>query len=98
MKPLPTLKPLVPLTTDSHSAYRAAHRTSEVQRLRQYLDVESVREIDHGQQYRLSCGLVMNIYSTGTIMVQGRLPPGIRDSVLSALKIRLPANTRWQVR
>jgi hypothetical protein len=66
--------------------------------LRQLLVGYTVRDIDHGRQYCLSCGVVVNFYATGTVMVQGKLHPAVRDSVLSALKQILPANTRWQAR
>lgn len=36
------------------------------------LRVNSVREIPSGCQIKLACGIVLNFYTTGTLMAQGR--------------------------
>ena len=62
------------------------------------LHPDTAVEIEYGTQYRLHCGLVLNKYNTGTILLQGKLLPQfqyMKAELYSALKKLLPAKTRW---
>ncbi len=62
------------------------------------LAVISVKDIDYGRQMRLRCGVVINIYDTGTVLVQGKLLPTLRNEVITMLKKLLPPTTRWNIK
>ena len=68
-------------------------------RLRQLdFHIASVSKIDHGQQIRLGCGAIVNVYNSGTVLVQGKLIPECREESLLTLKLALPSITRWCVK
>ena len=56
--------------------------------------IDSVSKIDYGQQLRLGCGAVVNVYDKGTVLVQGKLHPQVREESLTLLKQMLPPDTR----
>jgi len=56
-----------------------------------------VRPLSHGQQIRLGCGAAINIYSNGTVQVQGRFIESVRDESWGILKKILPTTTKWHV-
>lgn len=70
----------------------------EAQLLHAGIFVDSVVEIDHGQQIRLGCGAIVNIYDSGTVLVQGKLSPRGGESTLAKLKKVLPPDSRWMVK
>lgn len=57
--------------------------------------VREVRDINGGKQIRLGCGAILNVYNKGTVLVQGKLIPAVREESLSLLKMVLPPQTRW---
>ena len=57
--------------------------------------IDAIREIDYGQQIRLGCGAVINVYDKGTVLVQGRLHPDYKEESLKLLRQLLPPDTRW---
>ena len=57
----------------------------------------SVQSIPYGQQLRLSCGAIINVYDKGTVFVQGKLDNKTRMNTLGKLKQVLPENTRWGI-
>lgn len=62
------------------------------------LHPDAAVQIEYGTQYRLRCGLILNKYDTGTILLQGKLLPKfqcMKEELYSALKKILPAQTRW---
>lgn len=61
-------------------------------------DIICVKKIEHGQQFRLVCGAVINIYNSGTVLVQGKLHEHNRERSSILLKHILPPNTRWCVK
>lgn len=61
------------------------------------LFVESVSKIGYGEQIRLGCGAVVNVYDKGTVVVQGKLHPNGKEESLRLLKQALPSDTRWGV-
>ena len=58
-------------------------------------NIVCTKEIDYGQQIRLDCGVVINIYDKGTVLVQGRIHGQRCDELVGLLKIILPSDTRW---
>ena len=59
------------------------------------LEVMSVRPIDHACQIRLECGVIINVYKTGKVLVQGKLDPrGMTERVYLLQKL-LPAGTTF---
>jgi len=54
------------------------------------------RRISHGTQIRPKCGAVINVFDTGTVVVQGRLIESVAEESLALLRRVLPATTRWQ--
>ena len=56
------------------------------------------RKIPYGHQIRLGCGAAINVYSSGTVLIQGKLIESVRDESLALLKKILPTTTKWQVR
>lgn len=70
----------------------------EAQLLHAGIFVDSVDEIDHGQQMRLGCGAIVNVYDSGTVLVQGKLSPRGGEETLAKLKQVLPPDTRWTVK
>ncbi len=82
------LKSLVPPKHAPHTDVSILGRT---------LAIDSIRYIKFGRQIRLACGLVINIYDTGTVLVQGKLQPQSSAAVLYLLKEILPQNTRWNL-
>jgi len=60
--------------------------------------INSVTRIAFGQQIRLGCGAVINVYDKGTVMVQGKLLREDRGESLRLLKEILPVDTRWCIR
>ncbi len=71
----------------------------QIQTKLQELDffIRSVKPISHGVQIRLGCGAYVNVYNSGTVMVQGSLIASCRDESMEFLKRALPANTKWHV-
>lgn len=61
-------------------------------------DIICIKEIEHGQQVRLVCGAVINIYNSGTVLVQGKLHEHYRERSSILLKHILPPNTRWRAK
>ena len=57
--------------------------------------INSVNKIEHGWQIRLGCGAIVNVYNSGTVLVQGKLIPECREESLLTLKAALPPETRW---
>ena len=55
-------------------------------------------DCEYGQQLRLGCGAVVNVYDKGTVLVQGKLIPECREESLVKLKAALPPETRWCVK
>ena len=70
----------------------------EAQLLHAGIFVDSVVEIDYGQQIRLGWGAVVNIYDSGTVLVQGKLSPRGGENTLATLKQVLPPDSRWTVK
>ena len=65
-------------------------------RLRQLdFHIASNSKIEHGWQIRLGCGAIVNVYNSGTVLVQGKLIPECREESLLTLKLALPPITRW---
>ena len=62
------------------------------------LDITCVKKIDYGQQIRLGCGAVINVYDKGTVLVQGKLHEQYRERSMILLKHILPPNTRWCIK
>jgi len=60
--------------------------------------IDSVKKIDYGQQLRLGCGAIVNVYDKGTVLVQGKLIPQCREESLAKLRQALPPDTRWCVK
>ena len=60
--------------------------------------IVGVQAIDYGQQIRLGCGAVINVYDKGTVLVQGKLHPQCRDESMRLLKQILSLYTRWCVK
>ena len=61
-------------------------------------DVICINRIDYGQQIRLRCGAIINVYDNGTVLAQGKLQGQCREESLSSLKHILPSDTRWCVK
>ena len=59
--------------------------------------IHSVSKINYGQQIKLGCGAIINIYGKGTVLVQGKLIPECKEESLALLKQVLPSNTRWNL-
>lgn len=60
--------------------------------------IRSTGKIAYGQQIRLGCGAVINVFDKGTVLVQGKLHPQCREESLELLKQVLPPDTRWHVK
>ncbi len=50
------------------------------------LDITCIKKIDYGQQIRLACGAVINVYDKGTVLVQGKLHEQYRERSMILLK------------
>ena len=59
--------------------------------------IKTVERIAYGRQIRLACGIVINVYDKGTVLVQGKVDQAIRMKALDLLQRLLPADTRWGV-
>jgi hypothetical protein len=59
------------------------------------LEVTSVRPIDHAYQIRLACGVIINVYKTGTVLVQGKLDARGKTHRVYLLQKLLPAGTTF---
>ena len=59
------------------------------------LEVTSVRPIDHAYQIRLECGVIINVYRTGKVLVQGKLDPRCKTHCVYLLQKLLPAGTTF---
>ena len=70
----------------------------ESQLLHAGLAVDSVVEIDYGQQICLRCGAVVNVYDSEKVLVQGKLPSRSVENSLAKLKQALPRESRWTVK
>lgn len=57
------------------------------------LFVDTCTEIDYGYQIRLICGAIINVYSSGKVVVQGKLDPRGKTERVSLLHEILPAST-----
>lgn len=60
--------------------------------------IDSIKKIEYGQQLRLGCGAIVNVYDKGTVLVQGKLIPQCREESLAKLRQALPPDTRWCVK
>lgn len=69
----------------------------EARLLEQGFYVVSVRPISYGQQIRLGCGAIINVYDKGTVLVQGKLHPHGKEESLRLLRQALPVDARWGV-
>ena len=49
------------------------------------------------QRFRLGVGVVVSVFASGTVLVQGRFTPRSSKWGRQALSSILPANTRWQL-
>ncbi len=59
------------------------------------LVITSVEPISCATQIRLACGAVINVFTTGKVVVQGAVHKQYRQRVLQLLKQVLPVNTTW---
>ena len=57
--------------------------------------IASVEHISYGQQLRLECGVIINVFDKGTVVAQGKLKPGYSAYLLDLLKDILPQAARW---
>ena len=63
--------------------------------VRSGMDVTSARPIDHAYQIRLDCGVIINVYRTGKVLVQGKLDPRGMTERVHLLQKLLPAGTTF---
>ena len=61
-------------------------------------DIACINRIDYGQQIRLRCGAIINVYDNGTVLAQGKLQSQCREALLNSLKHILPSDTRWYIK
>lgn len=59
------------------------------------LSIASDSQIEHGHQIRLACGAIINVFATGTVLVQGKLHPFRKTENLALLKRALPPEAKW---
>jgi hypothetical protein len=59
------------------------------------LEIISVIEIDYGHQIRLECGAIINVYTTGKVVVQGKLHPYVQPNLVALLQQILPSHTTF---
>ena len=59
------------------------------------LVITSAEPISCATQIRLACGAVINVFTTGKVVVQGSLDKRLRQRLLQLLQQVLPANTTW---
>jgi len=59
------------------------------------LPITSHSQIEHGHQIRLACGAIINVFDTGTVLVQGKLHPFRKTENLALLKRALPPEAKW---
>lgn len=59
------------------------------------LKVISTHEIDYGHQIRLECGAIINVYTTGKVLVQGKLDPRCKVEFVARLLKALPSHTKF---
>lgn len=59
------------------------------------LEVTSVLAIDYGNQIRLECGVIINAYRTGKVLVQGKLDARGKAQRVHLLQHLLPAGTKF---
>jgi hypothetical protein len=59
------------------------------------LVITSAEPISCATQIRLACGAVINVFTTGTVVVQGSVDKRFRQRLLHLLQQVLPANTTW---
>jgi len=59
------------------------------------LEVTSARPIEHAIQIRLDCGVIINVYKTGKVLVQGKLDPRGKAHRVYLLQKLLPAGTTF---
>ncbi len=50
-----------------------------------------------GQRFRLGVGVVVSVFASGTVVVQGSFTPRCSKWADKALSQILPANARWQL-
>ena len=62
------------------------------------LEITYIKKIDYGQQIRLACGAVINVYDKGTVLLQGKLHEQYHERSMILLKHILPPNTRWCIK
>ncbi|MBS1196513.1 MAG: hypothetical protein H6R18_298 [Proteobacteria bacterium] len=61
------------------------------------LSVVDTVPINYGQQIKLDCGINVNVYSTGKILVQGKLHFCAPESTRGQLEAILPPHTKWNL-
>lgn len=61
-------------------------------------DIICVKKIPYGQQVRLACGAVINVFDTGTALVQGKMHTYYRERAWILLRRILPPTTRWCIK
>lgn len=61
-------------------------------------DILYIKTIPYGQQVRLACGAVINVFDTGTVTVQGKTHAYYRERAWVLLRHILPLTTRWCIK
>ena len=59
--------------------------------------IHRVVPLPHGQQVHLGCGIRINVYKGGSILVQGKFLEGTQAESIPLLQMILPPRTKWQV-
>ena len=59
--------------------------------------IATKKEIPYGLQIKLGCGAVVNVYSSGKVMVQGKLIPACAEESMPLLVKALPPLTMWML-
>lgn len=66
--------------------------------LRNEFVVDAHDPIPYGYRIRLDCGLVISMYTSGRILVQGRTNMSYPQGYLQALIPLLPIETNWDIK
>lgn len=59
------------------------------------LSISRINPIPFGMQLRLGCGVVINVFDSGCVFVQGKVRHATPQLILNTLKQLLPQDTRW---
>lgn len=70
-----------------HRADQLANRIHKVG-----LKVMSAHEIEYGHQIRLECGAIVNLFTSGSVTVQGKLDPRTKVATVYLLQQILPSH------